>query len=74
MPVVQDMTVHENMLSGKALHTVSGQDHFVRHFPARQLPQDPAARFAHLFAAKSRWSLSELEPFLSGIQVSSDNN
>lgn len=66
---MQGMSVSEDLLCGKALYTSSGQDQFVRHFPAKSLPKEPVARFAQLFAAKNEWLLPELEPFLQGIQV-----
>ena len=34
-----------------------------------ELPADPAARFARLFAVRARWELPELEPYLTDLQV-----
>ena len=34
-----------------------------------ELPTDPAARFARLFAVRARWELPGLEPYLADLQV-----
>ena len=34
------------------------------------LPTEPGARFAELFAARPQWELRDLEPYLADLQVS----
>ncbi len=36
-------------------------------FAARELPLDPAARFAALFRRRPRWEQAELEPYLAAL-------
>ena len=36
----------------------------VRYFPADELPADPAARFAALFALRASWPEAELVPYV----------
>lgn len=37
----------------------------VRYFPSAELSHDPGRRFAQLFAARAKWHLPDLEPFLT---------
>jgi hypothetical protein len=46
-----------------------GGDALVRLFPVVELPSDPEARFAALFAQRPRWEADELEPYLAGMAV-----
>jgi hypothetical protein len=63
------MAVSMGMLRGEALcETVAGAQ-FVQHFPASAMPGDPAQRFGMLFAARPRWQLPDLEPYLEDLQV-----
>lgn len=57
------------MLRGEALREEAGGEEMLRSFPAAALSADPAARFSALFAARPRWELSDLEPYLSDLQV-----
>lgn len=62
------------MLRGEARREEVGGEEFLRHFPAAALPTDPAARFAALFAARPRWELPDLEPYLADLQVCISGN
>lgn len=66
---MQGMTVNLSMLRGEARQEDVGGEEFVRNFPAAALPTDPASRFAALFAARPRWELPDLEPYLADMQV-----
>lgn len=57
------------MLRGEALKEDVGGEEHLRSFRAAALPADPAARFAALFAARPRWELPDLEPYLADLQV-----
>lgn len=63
------MAVNTGMLRGEALIETIGGEQVVQHFPAHGLPSDPAKRFAMLFAARPRWELPDLEPYLTDLQV-----
>ena len=63
------MEPREEMLVGEVLPEETGGGKIVRRFSAGSLPKDPARRFAELFAARPRWRMAELQPFLKGIQV-----
>ena len=61
------------MLGGIALHVPVSQQqkqqqqqhqHHIWYFPHERLPVDARARFQRLFAARERWTLPELEPYL----------
>jgi len=41
----------------------------VTHFPSAALPADPGARAAALFAARPRWTLASISPFLAPLVV-----
>jgi sister chromatid cohesion protein DCC1 len=45
----------------------SGGERFVEAFAAADLPLEPRARFAALFARRVRWERPDLEPYLAGI-------
>ena len=65
----QGMDPKEEMLVGEVLVEETGGGKLVRRFSAGSLPKDPARRFAELFAARPRWHMADLQPFLKGIQV-----
>lgn len=56
--------VKRNMLLGVAVFTESDKARHWRYLPSEKLPTDPVACFDVLFAAKERWLLHELEPYL----------
>lgn len=47
----------------------SGQTQYIRPFSVRDLPKDPAKRFAVLFEERPSWEWPELEPYLKGLRV-----
>ncbi len=57
------------MLRGEALAEEAGGATLIQSFPAADLPADPAQRFGVLFAARPRWQLAELQPYLAGLRV-----
>lgn len=58
------------LLVGEALVEAGGSSgQNIRAYSVRDLPRDPAARFATLFAERPRWEWRELEPFLKGLSV-----
>ena len=63
------MEPKEEMLVGEVLTQETASGKIVRRFSAGSLPKDPARRFAELFAARPRWRMADLQPFLKGIQV-----
>ncbi|KAK9915250.1 hypothetical protein WJX75_006737 [Coccomyxa subellipsoidea] len=67
--VPEGIAVDLDMLRGEALREEAGGEEMLRSFPAAALSADPAARFAALFAARPRWELPDLEPYLSDLQV-----
>ena len=58
-------------MAGLVLGEVSGGEHLVTHFPVAALSLDPAQRFTQLYAARPRWLMSDMQPFLQGLQVTS---
>lgn len=50
------------------LETMAGE-RIIKYFPLGRLSKAPAQRFNELFAVRPRWQLSDLEPYLSGLQV-----
>ena len=70
LDVVQGMEPDAGMLRGEALTEDAGGTAFVHSFPAADMPADPAQRFGALFAARPRWQLAELQPYLAGLRVS----
>ncbi|BDA43076.1 Sister chromatid cohesion protein DCC1 [Coccomyxa sp. Obi] len=67
--VSEGMRVDLSMLRGEARQEEAGGEKLLCHFPAAALPTDPASRFAALFAARPRWELPDLEPYLADLQV-----
>jgi sister chromatid cohesion protein DCC1 len=63
------MAISMGMLRGEALTDWAGGEEIVQHFPAYGLSSDPPQRFAMLFAARPRWELPDLEPYLADLQV-----
>ena len=58
------------MLKGEALmESSSGSEECIVSLSIADLPTDPCARFARLFAVRPRWELPELEPYLADLQV-----
>ena len=68
--MLQGMEPGQDMLAGLVLKAVSGGENLVTHFPKSALSLDPAQRFSQLFAARERWLMKDLQPFLQGLQVS----
>ena len=66
----QGMVPGAGMLKGEALTEDVGGTAFVQSFSAADMPADPAQRFGVLFAARPRWQLAELQPYLAGLRVS----
>jgi Sister chromatid cohesion protein Dcc1 len=52
------------MLLGVAVSTVNDEARLWKYLPAEKLPTDPTVCFDALFAAKERWLLHELEPYV----------
>ncbi|GHJ84578.1 hypothetical protein NliqN6_0980 [Naganishia liquefaciens] len=68
-------TISLKLLSGNHLLTPSPLPHhptLITPFPLSHLPTDPAARFADLFLARTRWAPDEMEPFLKGLTPEGD--
>ncbi len=64
------MTVNRTMLKGEALmESSTGPEEYIVSLSIADLPTDPCARFARLFAVRPRWELPELEPYLADLQV-----
>ncbi|GBF89216.1 sister chromatid cohesion DCC1 [Raphidocelis subcapitata] len=66
---------NERLLAGEALEdlpegSLPGADTYVLPFAARDLPLEPAPRFAALFARRPRWERSQLEPYLVALTIS----
>lgn len=58
------------MLKGEALmESSTGPEEYIVSLSIADLPTDPCARFAWLFAVRPRWELPELEPYLADLQV-----
>ena len=69
--VCQGMTVDAAMLRGEALVEGSpGAEDCILALSVADLPTEPGARFAELFAARPQWELRDLEPYLADLQVS----
>ena len=70
--LLQSMTVDRAMLRGEAVVETGGSSEAEACMIAlsmAELPTNPAARFARLFAVRTRWELHELEPYLADLQV-----
>ena len=65
---LEHIEVREEYLAGLALveRPESATEAFVRTLIAKDLPTEPAERFAALWAVKPRWTMVELEPYLKG--------
>ena len=64
------MTVDRTILKGEALmESSSGPEEYIVSLSIADLPTDPCARFARLFAVRPRWELPELEPYLADLQA-----
>ncbi len=58
------------MLKGEALiEGNGGAEQSIISLSIAELPSDPCARFARLFALRPRWALPDLEPYLADLQV-----
>ena len=69
--VCQGMTVDQAMRRGEALVDRSaGAEGCVQSLSVADLPAEPGARFAELFAVRPQWELHDLEPYLTDLQVS----
>ena len=59
------------MLRGEALmEGGAGAEDCILALSVADLPTEPGARFAELFAARPQWELGDLEPYLADLQVS----
>eukprot|EP00743_Colponemidia_sp_Colp-15_P007026 GILK01007582.1.p1 GENE.GILK01007582.1~~GILK01007582.1.p1 ORF type:complete len:397 (+),score=66.09 GILK01007582.1:45-1193(+) len=56
-----------SMLRGVALVYSSGVEQFVKSFLVSSLPQNPRERFAQIFAARQKWTLEDLQPYIMDI-------
>jgi sister chromatid cohesion protein DCC1 len=65
--VPSGMTTSIQQLKGLALWDLDARPPVIWHFSVKDLPEDPAERFAKLFRARSKWTLDELEPFISDL-------
>lgn len=63
----EDVLISEDLLKGEALLDRSTQ--MLRRFPEVELPMMPTERFNALWAAQSRWSAQDIEPYVAGLQV-----
>ena len=60
------------MLKSEALvESSSGAEESIISLSIANMPTDPCARFARLFALRPRWALPDLEPYLADLQVCS---
>ena len=58
------------MLKSEALvESSSGAEDSIISLSTADLPTDPCARFARLFALRPRWAIPDLEPYLADLQV-----
>ena len=65
------MTVDQAMLRGEALlEGTAGAESCVQSLSVADVPAEPGARFAELFAVRPQWELHDLEPYLADLQVS----
>lgn len=73
--MLQGLAADKAMLRGEAIvergsgSSGSGAEECLVRLSAADLPSDPGARFARLFALRPRWELPELEPYLADLQV-----
>lgn len=59
-----------SFLRGHALFEPNARgEEMIRYFSTLDLPRDPGARFRAIFAARERWTIEELDPYLEGIQA-----
>ncbi|CAK0780439.1 hypothetical protein CVIRNUC_005054 [Coccomyxa viridis] len=66
----EGMTVDAAMLRGEALvEGRPGAEDCILALSVADLPTEPGARFAELFAARPQWELRDLEPYLADLQV-----
>lgn len=65
---LEQIEVREEYLAGLALveRPESAMEAFVQTLIAKDLPTEPAERFAALWVVKPRWTMAELEPYLKG--------
>lgn len=65
---LDQIEVREEYLAGLALveRPENATEAFVQTLIAKDLPTEPAERFAALWTVKPRWTMAELEPYLKG--------
>ncbi|XP_065175104.1 sister chromatid cohesion protein DCC1-like [Sycon ciliatum] len=61
------ITVALEMLKGIALHDLTARPPVVWHFPANSLPYDVSPRFNALFQERTKWTLSDLRPYIEDL-------
>ncbi|KAG4302993.1 hypothetical protein PCANB_000675 [Pneumocystis canis] len=66
IPSPFSMHAELSLLQGEYILTGSSS---LRYFPADMLPMDPALRFHELFLAQPKWNLSDILPFVRGLET-----
>ncbi|GLD96683.1 hypothetical protein PINS_up005366 [Pythium insidiosum] len=66
--VPEPIKVSRDMLRGIALtKTQRGKPTWLHYFPEDELPMDPKLRFERLFQQQEKWSVEQLEPYISAL-------
>eukprot|EP00118_Oscarella_pearsei_P017614 m.175917 g.175917 ORF g.175917 m.175917 type:complete len:363 (+) comp39135_c0_seq7:168-1256(+) len=71
--VPRGMTTHIEQLRGLAMWELAAQPPVIWYFPARNLPRNAAERFAELFKARPKWTLADIEPYISDLAMGSQS-
>jgi len=67
--VPEGMTTKSEHLAGIALKDMRSLPPVIWHFPAYELPDDPALRFMKLFKVQSKWTFDEIQPYIRDLEA-----
>jgi len=67
--VPEGMTTKSEHLAGIALKDMRSLPPVIWHFPASELPDDPALRFMKLFKVQSKWTFDEIQPYIRDLEA-----
>lgn len=67
--VPEGMTTKSEHLAGIALKDMRSLPPVIWHFPASELPDDPALRFMKLFKVQCKWTFDEIQPYIRDLEA-----
>ncbi|KAL9980866.1 hypothetical protein ACROYT_G009505 [Oculina patagonica] len=67
--VPEGMITKSEHLAGIALMDMKSIPPVIWHFPASELPGDPALRFMKLFKVQPKWTFDEIQPYIRDLEA-----